>query len=61
MKKHLRDIAYFLFIMVIGGAAAYKGKVEAALLTAIAYQLFLIFERLGEIKRKLRDWGNPLG
>ena len=53
MTKHLKDIFHFLFSMTVGAILIYDGQVVAGFLMGVMYQLNLIFERLGEIKRKL--------
>ena len=56
MTKHLRDILHFLFSMTVGAVLIYDGQVVAGFLMGIMYQLNLIFERLGEIKREKSEF-----
>ena len=52
MTKYLRDTLRFLFLMTLAGVLSYNGQIVASFLIGIMYQLNLIFEKLGEIKKE---------
>lgn len=53
MKKYLRATFYLIFCVTTGAILIHNGQVVAGLLVGVMHQLSSIYERLGEIKRKL--------